>query len=95
MHLLGYFDAIVSGDMVTVPKPNPEGYQKAAEYLQVKPEECIVIEDSTIGIMAAKAAGMRSVGYQGATYKQDVSCADLQAHDYEKIWDWLTAQFYV
>ena len=42
-------------------KPNPDGYLRAAELLDVRPSACLVIEDSEAGIAAALAAGMRVV----------------------------------
>ncbi|WP_051912674.1 HAD family hydrolase [Carnobacterium funditum] len=53
-----YFESILSGDRFEQSKPNPEIYFKSAAQLNVKPEECLVIEDSTYGIIAAKDAGM-------------------------------------
>lgn len=46
------------------------------QYLEAKPEECIAIEDSFIGIQAAKAANIEVVAYTGAGENQDVSQAD-------------------
>jgi beta-phosphoglucomutase len=60
--LLDYFDVIVDGNTVDTPKPNPEVFLKGAELLMEKPKCCIVIEDSSAGIQAAKAAGMKSIG---------------------------------
>ncbi|MCA9764842.1 MAG: HAD family phosphatase [Carnobacterium sp.] len=57
-NLSHYFESILSGDMFRQSKPNPEIYLKSAAQLEVKPAECLVIEDSTYGIMAAKDAGM-------------------------------------
>ncbi len=55
-----YFDAISDGNNITKSKPDPEVFLKAAEYLKVKPEECLVVEDAKAGIDAAHAAGMDS-----------------------------------
>ena len=52
------FDAIVCADDIVNSKPNPEIFLKAAEKVNVKPENCIVIEDSEAGIRAAFNAGM-------------------------------------
>jgi len=54
------YSAIISGDMVTHSKPNPEIFLRGAEELGVKPEECMVLEDSKQGILAAYRAGMHS-----------------------------------
>lgn len=57
-HKLGsLFDVIVTGDDVTRHKPDPQGYVIAAELLGVSAENCIVFEDSDIGIMAGQAFG--------------------------------------
>ena len=53
-----FFDVIVCRDEVKETKPNPEIFLKAAEKLMRTPEECIVIEDSKAGIIAARKAGM-------------------------------------
>lgn len=52
------FDELVCGDDITNSKPNPEIFLKAAQKLSVKPENCIVVEDSPAGIRAAYNAGM-------------------------------------
>lgn len=56
------FDAIVDGTMVTRAKPDPEVFLVGAELLRLPAADCVVFEDSTAGIEAAKAAGMRAVG---------------------------------
>jgi HAD superfamily hydrolase (TIGR01509 family) len=53
----GFFAATVCGDEVSRPKPNPEPYLRAAELLKVEPRECVVVEDSPLGVRAAEAAG--------------------------------------
>jgi len=55
------FAAIVGGNMVTRAKPAPDIFLLGAQALSVKPEECLVLEDSKVGILAAKAAGMQAV----------------------------------
>ena len=59
-------------------KPEPDIFLKAAQHFQLPPADCIVIEDSTNGVKAAKAAGMYCVGYYNPNSgKQDLSGADL------------------
>jgi HAD superfamily hydrolase (TIGR01509 family) len=53
------FDLIVGRQHVKHPKPHPDIYLLAADLLGVPPVECLVVEDSPIGIDAALAAGMR------------------------------------
>ncbi|MFD1079805.1 HAD family hydrolase, partial [Longispora fulva] len=57
-----WFTAIVDGNDVHKAKPDPEVFLVAAEKLALKPEECVVFEDSVAGIEAANRAGMLSVG---------------------------------
>lgn len=59
--LVGCFDEIVCGDMVSHSKPHPEIFLTAAERLGAKPADCYVIEDSFNGIRAAYAAGMHPI----------------------------------
>ena len=55
--LIDEFDAIVSGHMVEHGKPEPDIYLFAASNLGLKPEECLVLEDSPTGVLAAYRAG--------------------------------------
>lgn len=59
--LIGFFDEIVAAADVDRGKPDPEVFLKAAAKIQVKPEDCVVFEDSVSGIEAGKAAGMKVV----------------------------------
>lgn len=52
------FEFVLAGDIVSKKKPDPEIYLLALERTGLKPEECIVIEDSRNGVLAAKEAGM-------------------------------------
>src|ERR1700686_982140 len=51
----------IGGDDVRNGKPDPEGFLKAARALEVDPDEALVFEDSRAGLLAARAAGMRSM----------------------------------
>lgn len=57
----GLFDAVVGRDQVQRTKPFPDLYLLAAGTLGVEPADCIVVEDSPVGIEAALAAGMRVI----------------------------------
>ena len=57
-----YFDVIVDGSQVARPKPAPDVYLRAAELLNIPPRNCVVFEDSPVGVAAARTAGMRVVG---------------------------------
>ncbi|WP_413204150.1 HAD-IA family hydrolase [Rhodospirillum sp. A1_3_36] len=73
---------IFAGDVVARKKPDPAIYTLAAETLGLSPARCMVIEDSAIGLAAAKAAGMRCiVTLSTYTEGESVSLADrIVAH---------------
>ncbi len=56
-------DAIVTSEDITRGKPFPDLFLKAAERLGVPPEYCVVIEDSDVGIQAARSAGMKALRF--------------------------------
>ena len=55
------FQAVVTRDDVSQPKPHPEPYLLAARLLGVSPKDCLAIEDSHSGVQAAHDAGMQTV----------------------------------
>ena len=59
---LPLFDAMVDGNVVTASKPDPEVFLEGARRLGLKPEECVVFEDSEAGVEAARRGGMKVVG---------------------------------
>ncbi len=69
--LKGYFDVVITADDVHQPKPNPEIFLKAAAGLKVRPEGCVVVEDSIFGVKAAKDAGMRCVAVATGAYSKE------------------------
>ena len=72
-----YFTHIISGEDFPKSKPHPAIFQHAAFLANTPVEQCIVIEDSTNGVAAAKAAGIYCVGYDSVNSKlQDYSKAD-------------------
>jgi HAD superfamily hydrolase (TIGR01509 family) len=81
-----YFTHKVSGEDFPKSKPHPAIFLKAAELSNTKVENCIVIEDSTNGIMAAKAAGIYCIGYDSINSKlQDYSLADMVISHFDEI----------
>ncbi|HUW07488.1 MAG TPA: HAD family phosphatase [Williamwhitmania sp.] len=73
-----YFKALASGEEVALAKPNPAVFLLAAQRLGVNPSNCVVIEDSTNGVLAAKAAGMACVGLQSdVSLGQNLTTAEL------------------
>ncbi len=72
-----YFTTWISGEEVPESKPAPDVFLGAAAMLNVQPENCIVIEDSKSGTIAAKSAGMKCIGFQNPNSgNQDLSEAD-------------------
>ena len=73
-----FFTAIVTGDQVTHRKPAPDVYLTAARRLDADPRRSVAIEDSSAGIAAARAAGMKAVAIpHWLTERHDLSGADL------------------
>jgi len=73
--LQNYFTLVISSEDVLQGKPNPEVFTKTAQKLGVAPAECVVLEDSANGVLAAKAAGMQVIcvpnqNYPDADYSQ-------------------------
>lgn len=54
----GYFDAVSDGNNISRSKPDPEVFLKAAEYLDLQPQDCLVVEDAQSGLEAAIAGNM-------------------------------------
>lgn len=67
--LADYFDAISDGTNISRSKPDPEVFLKAAEFLGLKPEDCLVVEDATAGVDAAHAGGMKAAAIGDAAEK--------------------------
>jgi HAD superfamily hydrolase (TIGR01509 family) len=76
-HLHPYFSHIVSGEDFPNSKPHPAIFEYASSIARTPIENCIVIEDSTNGILAANAAGIYCIGYDSVNSKmQDYSTAN-------------------
>lgn len=75
-----YFPVIVDGHQVARPKPDPEVFLRAAELLGRAPSQCVVFEDSSAGVTAAKAAGCRVVALR--TTHASLPEADLTVDDF-------------
>ncbi|WP_375237958.1 HAD family hydrolase [Aurantibacter sp.] len=81
-----YFVAKLSGADLKASKPHPEIFEKAAKAANQNPENCIVIEDSTNGIKAAKSANIYCIGYNSLNSKnQDYTKADLVVTNFSDI----------
>ncbi len=76
--LENFFDAVSDGNNITHSKPDPEVFLKAAEYLNVLPENCWVVEDAESGVEAAHRAGMPAAAY-GAAAKSGAGNVNLNS----------------
>ncbi len=61
--LASFFEVVVTVDDVHAPKPAPHIFLEAAKRMKISPARCVVIEDSVEGVQAAKAAGMKVIGF--------------------------------
>ncbi len=81
-----YFTHKVSGEDFPNSKPHPAIFEHAASLSIAPKENCIVIEDSTNGIIAAKAAGILCIGYNSEHSKdQDLSKADIVVNHFDEL----------
>jgi len=93
LHLTHFFQVMHSGELETHPKPAPDIYLTTAHMLKVKPEECIAIEDSPVGVVSAKAAGMKCIAVVDPHHASDprYEIADVRINSLkdfnEKIWN--------
>lgn len=81
-----YFSHIASGEDFPKSKPHPAIFEHAVFLSQTPKANCIVIEDSTNGILASNAAGIYCIGYDSVNSKfQDLSKADLVIERFEEL----------
>lgn len=85
----GEFDLIVSGKQFKQSKPNPEIYHYTAGALKVSEDQCFVLEDSTVGIQAAKEAGMTVAALRDDRFGFDQSPADYHVERIDEILKYL------
>ena len=90
-----FFKAKISGADLKESKPNPEIFIKAAKLSGFNKSECIVIEDSTNGIIASKSAGIYCIGFNSPNSKnQNYDKADLVISNFNNIrFDYLNKNF--
>ena len=80
------FDSVTTGEEVTNKKPAPDLFLAAADKLDVRPEECLVIEDAQSGIAAAHQAGMRVIAIaRDEKYSEKLKEAELVIRDYNQL----------
>lgn len=86
LNFRAYFDHVVSSEDVREGKPAPDIFLEVARRYNRPPAAFIVVEDSANGVRAAKAAGMRCIGYQSNhSGQQNLSQADLLTTDFHQL----------
>ncbi|MFH0748762.1 MAG: HAD family phosphatase [Candidatus Bathyarchaeota archaeon] len=86
LKLSNAFHSMLSSDDIIHGKPDPEIFLKSAQQLNTNPSVCLVVEDSTFGVEAAKKAGMKCLGYRNPqSGNQDLSLADIIIDDFSKV----------
>lgn len=80
-----YFDVFIGREAAGRSKPFPDLYEEAMRRLGVKPEEAVVLEDSSNGIRAGLDAGCYVLAYKGAKVKQDTAGAHRTVYGYGEI----------
>jgi beta-phosphoglucomutase len=87
--LEGHVDAIVSAEDVTIGKPDPQVFLKAADKLATPPARCIVVEDAAAGVEGGRRGGMRTIGVtRNGTLEADLfvrSLTELPPDAFEKL----------
>jgi HAD superfamily hydrolase (TIGR01509 family) len=78
----GIFDIVVTGDDIINSKPHPDPFLKAVELLNVRREECVVIENAILGVEAAKKAEIYCIGIPTYVEPSQLERADLVVGDH-------------
>ncbi len=84
------FDTVVTGNDVKQGKPSPDPYLKAIEMLKVKKEECLVIENSPLGVESAKKAGLYCIAIPTYVEARKLEKADAVLAKHAMLKDYLT-----
>ncbi len=87
LELTQYFDAISSSDSEIKGKPNPSVYLTTCSKLNINPIDCIAIEDSYSGMLAAKRAGLRVIAFTNGNSDTDLSIAQSVIQNFEHVDD--------
>lgn len=75
------FDFLITGDEVHRAKPNPDPYLAPMHHMELRPEECVVVENAPLGIESAKNAGMTCVAVETTLGREYLGMADTVIHE--------------
>ena len=85
LHLTSRFSTIVDGNSITLSKPDPEVFLKAAAAMDVAPENCLVIEDAQSGVEAAITGGFYAIGVGKGLESAHAQLENLEGLTIERI----------
>lgn len=84
----GYLNSLVTADDIADHKPHPGVYLESAKRLGLTPDECVVVEDSPVGIEAGKRAGMQVLGFKTSKFTlEELSAADIMISNLDEVLD--------
>lgn len=84
--LLRFFEPYVfSANDVKHGKPAPDIFRHVARVMGVNPRDCLVVEDSVVGVTAAVAAGMRAIGFAGGSHARSPLAGQLRAAGAQRV----------
>lgn len=89
MGIREYFDFLISAADLENPKPAPDVYLLAQKTLGIAKDQCIVYEDSALGIEAGVSAGIFTAARRDDRFRQDQSRADLTVKNISELADWI------
>jgi HAD superfamily hydrolase (TIGR01509 family) len=81
----GIFNTVVTGDDVKNSKPDPDPFLKAVELLNVRRDECIIVENAILGVEAAKKAEIYCIGVPTYLVPSQLNRADVIVGDHKKL----------
>lgn len=84
-YFLNHFDALVTGDLFSRGKPDPEPYLRGAERLGLIPEECIAIENAPLGVRSARRAKIYCIAICSTVNRNDLAEADEILEQFEDL----------
>ena len=73
---LSHFDVLITGDLISRGKPDPEPFLRAAQSLGLTPQECIAVENAPLGIQSARRANIYCVGICSTVNRNELADAD-------------------